>query len=71
MTQHVAHRKSDEMAAPEFELIAEQNAKIERLRAALHDIGAMVYVDRDGAIRFKGSFCPEDMLNTVNAALKD
>ena len=46
-------------------------AKNKRLRETLDSIGAMVYMDRHGNIKFKPDFGPEDMLNEVNAALKE
>ena len=45
--------------------------EIERLRGVLHHIGAMVFINRDGNIRFKPDYSPEDMLNAVNAVLGD
>ena len=43
----------------------------DRLRWALDRIGAMVFMDRDGAVKFKPDHGPEDMLNAVNAALEE
>lgn len=47
-----------------------RNAAQAPLRATLHHIGAMVYMDRHGNIKFKPDYGPEDMLNAVNAALE-
>lgn len=53
-----------------IDLLEQEESQRERLRATLHTIGAMVYMNRDGNIRFKPDYSPEDVLDASNAALE-
>jgi hypothetical protein len=51
-------------------LLRDAAAEIERLRAALHEIGEMFYVSQTGAVLLKGDYGNYDVLEAANHALE-